>query len=100
MAKSGGYFYIYEVKQLSHCLMLTEGTNTRSNIHIFHLAMKLAKDGLPISIDHLKGVTAIAIHKPEAIGCTSVGEEEGHLVHCLRSKSNEIPECIRVLKVD
>lgn len=41
--------------------------------------MELAVETLTVSIDQFEGVRAVAVHVTEAIGQTSIAEQERHL---------------------
>lgn len=62
-----------------------------------NLEMKLAINRIAICIDHLECVTAIAIHMGVAIRDSPVTEQKTNLMCGLWSKSDEIPEHVRVL---
>lgn len=62
------------------------------------LTVELAVDGFAVLVNQLEGVRPVAVHVSEAVGCTTVGEQEAHLVGRLRSEADEIPEHVRVLR--
>ena len=60
--------------------------------------MELAVDWLSILVDHLEGVGAITVHVTMAIGDAPVTKEERDLVSGLRTKSDEVPKHVGILK--
>eukprot|EP00968_Pinguiococcus_pyrenoidosus_P000647 scaffold40_cov305-Pinguiococcus_pyrenoidosus.AAC.18 len=66
---------------------------------LVRLEVVLHVHGLPVRIDVLEGVRAIAIHVAIAVGRAAVGEQERHLVRGLRAQRDEVPEGIRVLQM-
>ena len=66
--------------------------------HNTYLAVELDVDCLPLGIDHLEGVAAVAVHVPEAIRDATVTEQEADLVGCLWAQADEVPEHVRILQ--
>jgi hypothetical protein len=63
------------------------------------LVVELDVVGLALSVDHLEGVGAVAVHVAETDGGAAVGEEERHLVGRLGAQGDKVPEHVGVLKI-
>lgn len=64
-----------------------------------NLEVEFTVDGLIFGIDHLEGVTTVAVHVAEAVRSSTIPEQEGHLVVGLGPEGDEVPEHVRVLHV-
>ena len=53
---------------------------------------------LVVCIDQLESVRTITIHVTIAVRCSTVAEQEHHLVRRLWSQTNKVPEHVRVLE--
>ena len=67
-------------------------------IFLQYLAMKFAVDSLPFVIHQFEGVASISVHVLIPIGNATITEQEANLMSGFRSKSDEIPEHVRVLQ--
>lgn len=63
-----------------------------------YLHVELAVHSFALGIDKLEGVASVAVHVAIAVGCTTVREEEGHLVSRLWAQRNKIPEHVCILR--
>ena len=61
--------------------------------------MELAVDSMIVCVDQLERVAAVTVHKPIAVWCAAVREQERHLVSGLWTQADKIPEHVRVLQV-
>jgi len=59
--------------------------------------MEFAVNRFSCCIDHLESVATIAVHMAVAERSTTTAEQKRHLVCCLRSKTQEVPEHVRIL---
>lgn len=58
-----------------------------------HLEVKLAVQRLAISVDQFEGVGAVAVHVAEAIGQTSIAEQERHLHRAFGTEEKKTAFC-------
>ena len=61
--------------------------------------MEFTIHSLILVVDKLEGVTSVSVHVSVAVGCSTVGEQECHLVSGLGTKTNEIPKHVSIFQI-
>lgn len=61
--------------------------------------VEFAENWFTLRIDQLESVRSVAVHVPVPVWNTPIGEQEHHLMNCLRPERHKVPEHVRVLQV-
>ena len=64
---------------------------------LLYLGVEFDIDGFSLLVNHLKCVTAVTVHVTVTVRCTSVREQERHLVTRLWAQCDKVPEHVSIL---